>query len=87
MVKESSCGLMVQNTQVTSSITTSKARVSMNGPMDECMRENGEIIKCMGKEFLLGEMEGDTKANMSMTKRKVMEYSSGQTAENTLANG
>jgi hypothetical protein len=32
--------------------------------MEGCTKENGRITKCTVKGFSLGEMAGDTKANM-----------------------
>lgn len=64
MEKEFSCGQTSQNTQEISSTTTLRAKESTSGLMEGCMKENGKITKCMVKGFSLGEMAGDTKANM-----------------------
>lgn len=87
MVKVFSCGQMAQNTQAISSITTSKAKEFMNGLTAECMRVNGKTTKCMEKESLLGEMEGDMKVTILMIRKKVLACLNGLMVENTLASG
>jgi len=59
----------------------------MNGPTVECMKVNGRTIKCMGKEFSLGETEEDTKASMSTIRKKDTEYLNGLTVEDIWGNG
>ena len=44
----------------------------------ENMRENGKLTKCTEKEPLHGLMEESISDNMSKTRKKVMENSSGQ---------
>lgn len=64
MERECSCGLMSLNTQETSLTTILRERESMNGVTVECTKGNGKITKCMAKESLHGEMEGDMRVNM-----------------------
>jgi hypothetical protein len=49
----------------------------MYGWMEEFMRENGLIIKCMGKGCINGKMEGVMKVSIVMIKRVVMVYIHG----------
>ena len=61
--------------------------VPIPGQMGDNMQETGVRIKCMGRAFLVGWMEGDMKVNMKMIKNMVRESLSGQMGVNMMDSG
>jgi hypothetical protein len=55
--------------------------------MVDAMKENGNKIICMEKEFTPGQMEGNTMGTMLMTKNKDMEFIDGLMEDNILVIG
>lgn len=51
------------------------------------MKDNGQIIICMEREFINGKTEEVMKDNTSKTKNKAMEFTYGLMGENTKENG
>jgi hypothetical protein len=51
------------------------------------MRDNGRTTKWKGEEFSHGLMEEDMRVNILMIRKRVMVFSSGQTAESTKDSG
>ena len=43
---------------------------SIFGVMGDHLKDSGRIIKCMGKGFMYGKMEGNMKGTMCMTRSK-----------------
>ena len=62
-------------------------KVSINGVMEESLKEIGRIIRWREEAFSHGLITGDTKVNTLMTRKKDKEFSFGLMAENTKANG
>lgn len=54
-----------------------------NGRTEEHTQDNGKIIICMEKEFILGQMAEDMKVNMKWIKSMAMVFTSGQMVEYT----
>lgn len=55
--------------------------------MEEDIKENGRVIKCMEKVFSHGRMVENMMDNISTIKKKAMEDLSGQMVENTWVTG
>lgn len=53
------------------------------GPMEEYMRGNGFVIRCMEKEFTHGQTDGNMKEIMLTIKNMVSDSILGQMGENT----
>ena len=58
-----------------------------NGVMEEFTQDNGKIILCMGKVFIVGLMVEDIKDNTKMIKNMEREYIFGRMVENTMEIG
>ena len=54
---ELSSGLIIPSTLESSIIIIYTEKVCIRGLMGESMKESGVIIKCMGKELSLGQMD------------------------------
>jgi hypothetical protein len=79
MVKVFISGKMAQSITVTGLRTELKDMESISGKMAVCILENGKIITCTAKEFTLGLMEDDMKANMKWIRNMDSEYINGLT--------
>ena len=85
--KASFCGKMIAAMTEISYRTTSTVWGSMFGTTEESTRESGRIIKWKAREFSPGSMEGATKVNTGMIKRKVLESSLSEMVESMKASG
>lgn len=59
----------------------------MCGLMEEGLRDHGRTTKCMAEDFSLGQINGNTKGNITMTKSMVTECSTGPTVVATKVSG
>lgn len=87
MVKVNSPGLMEALIMGNSLRITLTGSVSMNGQTEESSKESGKIIKWKEEEFSLGPTTGDTRENISMTRKKVKASSSGPMEESMKESG
>lgn len=70
--KERSFGETIAHTKGNLRKTIFMAMENMFGKMEECMRENGIIIRCMEKDCLFGPMAEDTKVATKTIKNMVL---------------
>lgn len=82
MERELSYGLMVPYILVNSTTIILKVLANINGQMGDHSMETGKIIKCMGKEFLIGLMEGSMMVNILKIRNRDLEHSIGLQEEN-----
>lgn len=80
-------GLIDHHTRVDFLTITYMATENINGPMGENLLEIGFVTKCMVRVYSLGPMAEDTKANIMMTRSKVMEFSYGQMVDSMMELG
>ena len=64
-----------------------KAKVNIDGQMEEFTRVNGKKTNCMVKEYTHGLMEESTKVNMKMIKNTDKDVIHGQMANPMMVNG
>lgn len=82
MVWDNFHGMINQNMQEILQKTIYKDKELINGQMEEFIQVNGMRTKCMDLVYSHGVMAKNMKENMSMIKKKVMEYSLGQMGNN-----
>lgn len=83
-----SCGRTTLNTRVISEITISRAMALIHGLTREHTLENGEITRCMVKEYSTGQIaEKFIEANIEMIKNMDTEKFVGLMAVNMLDSG
>jgi hypothetical protein len=87
MERENSDGPMVQPTMDSSQTTIFKEKVCIFGLMDESMKVNGKITKCMVKVYYNGLMAKSTKVTFRTTIDKDTVYLPGPMVTNTMVNG
>ena len=71
------CGLIGRAIAENLLIIIFMAKVLIHGLTVEFTTETGNRIRCMEKVFSLGQMDGNTKASITMTRSKDMAYSIG----------
>ena len=54
-------------------------KVHISGPTVENSTASGKTTKCMAEDCLSGLMAGPTKANTTMIRKRVMDFSCGRT--------
>ena len=83
--KENSCGQMAPFSKVNSPII-----IKLMGIMSEMTAGDtlgpGKTTKCTDKAYSPGSMGGNTKVSIKRTKRRALEYLSGQTGGNMRGN-
>lgn len=67
-------GVMIVLMKVILCRTTFMGRANICGKMEEYMKDNGTIIRCMGKEYSLGLMGVAMKENMTVIKNTDLEH-------------
>lgn len=82
-----SSGQMAVPITANSLTTTSRERGSIGGRMVESTKEAGLIIRCTVSAHLTGQMEGGTRARITMTRRRAWGRSFGPTRESMRAAG
>lgn len=87
MVKASTDGLTLQLTMDNGQTITSMVMELTSGLMEDNTQEPGKKINCMVRGDILGKMEGATKGNMLMTRRKGLAFMCGPMVESTKVGG
>ena len=82
-----SFGLINHLIVVLLSIITSMVMENIDGLIIENTLETGLTIKCMVQVSLLGPMEESMRANILMTRNKVMVFSHGQMVDSMMVSG